>query len=268
MDAIWIAAGLGTLIGLTLAFTGAGGSILAIPLLVLGLHLPLQQAAPVGLAAVGLASGIGAMVEHFQGIVRYRAAGLIGAFGFVAAPFGVALAQLLPNRSLLVAFAVLMAYVAWRILRPPVDAPILRPAATVPCKVNPAEGRIVWTARCARTLAATGAASGLLSGLLGVGGGFVIVPALMRHTDLDIRSIQSTSLAVIAVVSISALAAAAWHGSLNWSVAVPFASSASIVLLMGRRFARGLPAERLKQAFAWLSLGVAAMMLARSSGVI
>lgn len=94
------AAALGALTGLVLAFTGAGGGILAIPLLVLGLHLPVQQAGPVGLAAMGMASALGALVGLKGRIVRYRAASLIGATGMLAAPLGVAIAQLVPSRPL------------------------------------------------------------------------------------------------------------------------------------------------------------------------
>jgi uncharacterized membrane protein YfcA len=72
---------LGSVIGLVLAVTGAGAGVLAVPLLVFVLHLPLQQAAPVALAAVGMASAVGAVLGLREGIVRYRAAALIGAMG-------------------------------------------------------------------------------------------------------------------------------------------------------------------------------------------
>ena len=74
--------------------------------------------------------------------------------------------------------------------------------------------RLTWTLPCARALTGTGLLSGLTSGLLGVGGGFVIIPALTRYTDLNPRSIQRTSLAVIALVSLSGVTAAALKGSL------------------------------------------------------
>lgn len=262
------AAALGSLIGLVLAFTGAGGGILAIPLLVLGLHLPLQQAGPVGLAAVGIASAIGAVMGLRRRIVRYRAAALIGTMGMASAPLGVLLAQHLPNRPLMAAFALTMAWIAWRMLKP--SRAKLADGATpaLPCKVKVSGGRLVWTSGCARALAGTGVLSGLLSGLLGVGGGFVIVPALSRHTDLDIRSVQATSLAVIALVSVSGVWAAAWHGTMNWPVALPFALGASVSLLVGQGLARQLNTAYLKQAFAWLSLLVAGMMMLRATRII
>ena len=108
---------LGALIGMVMALTGAGGGVLAIPLLVFGLHLPVQQAAPVALVAVGLAALIAAALGLRQRIVRYRAAALIGSVGMLIAPLGVMLAQWLPNRPLLGAFALVLMYSAWRMLQ-------------------------------------------------------------------------------------------------------------------------------------------------------
>lgn len=277
-------AGLGFVVGLVLALTGAGGGILAIPLLVFGLHLPLQQAAPIGLAAVGIAAAVGTLLGLREGVVRYRAALLIGAAGMLAAPLGVALAHRLPNRPLLVAFACVLAYTAWRMrrggaARPRADARASgRPADPTaqsdaadlvpapPCVVDDAGERLTWTRRCARALAATGAGAGLMSGLLGVGGGFVIVPSLTRFTDLDARSVQATSLAVIAMVSVSGVTSAALHGAVNWTLALPFAAGATVALLAGRRVARRLPMARLQQAFAAIAAVVAMLMLARAAG--
>ena len=106
----------------------------------------------------------------------------------------------------------------------------------------------------------------MLSGLLGVGGGFVIVPALTRYTDLDVRSIQLTSLAVIALVSLSGVSAAAWHGTVPWRLALPFAFGAISALLSGRLVANKIQPACLQKAFAWVSLLVAALMLARAFG--
>ncbi|MCH8180756.1 MAG: sulfite exporter TauE/SafE family protein [Proteobacteria bacterium] len=263
-----LGAGLGAIVGLILALTGAGGGILAIPLLVWVLHLPLQTAGPIGLAAVGLASALGAVVGLRQGVVRYRAALLIGATGMLFAPLGVALAQRLPSRPLLLVFAGVMAWVGWRTLRSlpgntsgSTSGNTRDNGATPVCRVNVDSGRLDWTAPCARALAGTGALSGLLSGLIGVGGGFVIVPALNHRTDLDLRQVQATSLAVIALVSLSGVASAALHGSLDIGVALPFAGGAMAALLVGQRLALQLPAARLRQGFAWLTLAVAASLL-------
>lgn len=252
---------LGAVVGLILALTGAGGGALAVPLLMFGAGLPLQRAAPMSLAAVGLAAAVGAGLGLREGIVRYRAALLIGAAGMLTAPLGVALAQWLPQPPLLAAFAAFMLLTAWRMLRPPAEQGT--PAA-VPCRRPEGERRLSWSAPCAAVLARTGGFSGLLSGLLGVGGGFVIVPALEWRTNLDLRGIQATSLAVIALVAVSGLGAAAWHGQLAAADSLPFAAGALSGLLAGRQASRHLPLQRLRQLFAVTAMGVALLMLQRA----
>jgi uncharacterized membrane protein YfcA len=271
MQGMIVGAALGALVGLLLALTGAGGGILAVPLLVFGLDLSVAQSAPIGLIAVGLSAAIGAGLGLREGIVRYRAAALIGGVGMALAPVGVWLAQRTPNAPLTVAFSFVLAFTAWRMFRLSRRAGAAHPAAhhaTLPCVLDAAQGRLVWTRPCARALAFTGAVSGALSGLLGVGGGFVIVPALTRYTDLAVRSILATSLAVIALVSVGGVGAAALHGSIAWTIALPFAAGAVAALLVGRRIAARVAGPRLQQGFAVVSALVAALLLARGLGLI
>ena len=270
MDVMLIAALLGSVVGFLLALTGAGGGILAVPLLVFGLHLGVARAAPIGLVAVGLSAAIGAALGLRERIVRYRAAAFIGGLGMLVAPFGVAAAQRIANAPLTIAFAVVLAITAWRTFDRTLHAPGRPPAprAALPCVVDAADGRLVWTRPCARALAITGVVSGALSGLLGVGGGFVIVPALSRYTDLPTRSIVATSLAVIALVSIGGVGAAAAHGTLDGAIALPFSIGAVAALLAGRHVAAHVAGVRLQQAFATVSAGVALLLVARALGWI
>jgi uncharacterized membrane protein YfcA len=267
-----LALGLGAIVGLILALTGAGGGILAVPLLVFGLHLTIMQAAPVGLIAVGAASAIGAVLGLREGLVRYRAAALIGVSGMVLAPLGLRLARLIPNAPLMVAFSIVLAWVALRMFnqasRAASGQPDHQAGAQLPCVLNANEGRLVWTKPCAWALAGTGAVSGVLSGLLGVGGGFVIVPSLSKYTNLATRSIFATSLAVIALVSIGGVTAAAWQGSIAWKIALPFALGAIAALLVGRLVAARVAGARLQQGFAATSGIVAILLLARGLGWI
>lgn len=263
-----LAVSLGAIVGAVLALTGAGGGILAVPLLVFGLGLSMSEAAPIGLLAVGLAASVGAVLGLREGIVRYRAAMLVAAVGVACAPIGLWLAHRLPEPPIALAFALVLGYVAQRIFRDArreLQGAVLRRDQPLPCAVNPEEGRLRWTLPCARALAATGAVSGLLSGLLGVGGGFVIVPALTRVTDLDVRSIVATSLLVIALVSVGSVAIAAAAGVLRWDVGVPFALGAAAGLMGGRRISRRLSGPRLQQAFAIVAFAAMAMLLWRAA---
>jgi len=217
----------------------------------------------VALVAVGVAAFTGAAMGWREGVLRYRAAGLIGGVGLFTAPLGVWLAHQLPARPLMLGFACVLLWTAARM------AGLAGPGADraqPPCVVNPRDGRLRWTAPCAWALAGTGALAGLLSGLLGVGGGFVIVPALARFTNLDLRSIATTSLAVMAMVTLSGLVAASHYGSLDQPTALHFGAAATLALLLGRRVALHLPALVLQRSFAAVSLGVALMMAARGMG--
>ncbi|MDR3097045.1 MAG: sulfite exporter TauE/SafE family protein [Paraburkholderia sp.] len=257
MDATTLAsAALGSVVGLILALTGAGGAIVAVPLLVFGLGLGVAQAAPIGLFAVALAAGIGALLALREGKVRYKAAALMAATGAVISPAGLWVAHRVPDAPLTLVFALVMARVAWRMFRQkPGAAHDLQGGAEpcpsdLPCRLNLERGKLDWTAPCARALALSGAVSGFLSGLLGVGGGFVIVPALKRASDIPMQGIVATSLAVIALVSAAGVAASAASGHLLWLNALPFAAGALAGMLGGRGFARHVSGARLQQSFA------------------
>lgn len=262
LDTIWLGA-LGAVVGAVLALTGAGGGAIAVPLLLFGAGLSMQQAAPVALLAVGLAAAIGAFMGLREGQVRYRAAALIGAAGMACASLGVMLARHIPQTPLLLAFAALMVLTAWRMARAlPVEH---RGESSRACERPQGERRLRWTRACALVLSITGAFTGLLSGLLGVGGGFIIIPALERQSNLDFRSIQATSLAVIALVAVSGIASAVWQGQVKIEIAVPFSAGALIGLLAGRALSGFLAAEHLRRGFALVTLCVAGLLLWRAA---
>lgn len=263
---------LGAFIGMSLALTGAGGGILAVPALVFGLHLSVPQAAPVGLLAVGLAAAAGAMAGLRNGSVRYRAAAVIGGAGMLAAPIGTALSSRLPTNLLTAIFALVLGVVALRMYRSSAHgSSTAADHRTVPgpvCVRDATTGRLVWTRVCARCLAFTGLAAGTLSGLLGVGGGFLIVPALTRHSNLQAAGIVNTSLAVIALVSISGVASATAQGHMDWSLALPFAFGAMVALLAGQRLAQRWSERTLRRCFALVSATVSISLLVRAAHAI
>lgn len=262
---------LGVGVGAVLALTGAGGAIIAVPLLVFGLHLGLAQAAPIGLLAVALAAGVGAVLGWRQGLLRYKAAAFMAACGLLLTPAGLWLAQRIPNAPLTALFALVLAGVSVRMLRQ--AARDLRGQGeddgarnSAPCLLDEGTGRLRWTPRCAARLALAGATAGLLSGLLGVGGGFVLVPALLSVSNLPMKAIVATSMGVLALVSSGAVAQAALAGQVPWALALPFAAGALVGLLTGRLFAARLAGPRLQQGFAVMALAIAAGLLVRALG--
>jgi uncharacterized membrane protein YfcA len=258
---------LGLAVGLVLALTGAGGGILAVPLLVFGAHIGVAQAGPIGLMAVGMAAALGAILGLRAGTVRYRAALLIAAAGMLFSPAGLWLAHRIDKRWLSVLFAFVLLYVAANTFRKARaghaaagQKQVHRPA----CVRAPGTGRFVWTRPCAWALALSGSVAGLLSGLLGVGGGFVMVPTLQRHTDLAMPSTVATSLAVTALISIAGVAASAAGGAVAWDIALPFSAGALGGMLGGRSLSARLSGPRLQTAFAAVSAAVAIGMIGKA----
>ncbi len=264
MDPILIGIFLGALTGIVLALTGAGGTIIAVPLLMFSLHLTVAEAAPIGLFAVGLSAAIGALLGLRQKIVRYRAASLIAFAGALTAPAGVWLAQRLPNAPLTLLFACVLIYVAVRMFRQSRQdhADVVSSTEEPPCRLDDIDGRLIWNIPCFKSLALSGTMAGFLSGLLGVGGGFIIVPALKKVTDLSVPSILATSLAIIALISLMGVVSAILMEALQWSIALPFGGGTILGMLLGRLFADRLAGQRLQQGFAILVIVVAIGLIA------
>jgi len=264
---------LGIAVGLVLGLTGAGGSILAVPLLMAALAWPMTQAVPVALLAVAAAAALGSYLAWRKSYVRYRAAILMAVAGVLAAQFGLRAAAVLPQSKLSLIFAVVLALVALRMLiqawRSPEDSAVVRAAvegdgehAHGPiCRLHPSTGRIVWTRISALVIAMIGAVSGFLSGLLGVGGGFVIVPSLRVATELSMHSAVATSLMAIALTSFGTVGGALWQGrELPLIVALPFVFGALLGMLGGHALAPRIAGPRLQQGFAVLMLAIAVGM--------
>jgi uncharacterized membrane protein YfcA len=259
-----ISPALGILVGVLMGLTGAGGGILSVPLLVFFLGLPIAEAAPVALCAVALASSVGAILGLRNKILRYKAAGFMAIFGLALSPLGLWLAPQIPNAPLQILFSLILLYVAIRLLSQARNQINGTPEASrkpPPCLMNPAIGKLQWTLPCARALMLAGSIAGFLSGLLGVGGGFIIVPALKRYTDLPIKSIVATSLGVLAIVTGGGAIFSAASGSLNVLVAAPFALAALGGLLFGLLLGKKLSGPHTQLIFSLFTLAIAISLL-------
>ncbi|EJL05729.1 MULTISPECIES: sulfite exporter TauE/SafE family protein [Pseudomonas] len=259
----------GVVMGLVLGLTGAGGGILAVPALVLGLGWSMTQAAPVALFAVGSAAAVGAIDGLRHGLVRYRAALLIALLGAVFSPLGIYVAHQLSEKILMMLFSLLMVLVAARMLRRESvqPGPSDHGAASwgqKNCMLDRETGRLAWTGRCTATLSALGAVTGMVSGLLGVGGGFLIVPAFKQLTDVQMRGIVATSLMVISLISLIGVVGAFHAGVSIDRVGGVFIAASILGMVLGRRLSAHVPARALQVGFAAVCLGVAVFMWVRA----
>ncbi|MDR6978403.1 putative membrane protein YfcA [Streptomyces sp. 3330] len=242
MTALILALVAGGVIGLALGGLGGGGSVLAVPALIYLVHFTPAQATTAGLVIVSLTS-VTALVGHARdGNVVWRTGLLFAAAGIVPAVIAGAAAGRLPDALLTVAFAAVAALAAVR---------MLRPANTgLPGPVDP------------RKAGAAGAGLGTVTGFLGVGGGFLAVPALVGVLGLPMRRAVGTSLLVITINSMAALTARAGSGAhLDWAVVAPFTAAAVLGAWDGKRLAQRLKGRTLQRVFAYALLAVAALML-------
>lgn len=222
----------GIAIGLSLGLTGAGGSILTLPVLVYLAKVPPAEAVGLSLFVVGTAAVVGALQRfvrkevHMKAVLLFALSGMMGALG------GSRLTHLVSPTVLMTIFAGIMLLVAVQML----SGSNAGSDACADCR----------PVRC--LLAGTGV--GVLTGFIGVGGGFLLVPALMRFGRLQQNVATGTSLAIIAFNSASGFAAHAGAAPIRWPLALTFAAIASIGVLIGQRVATRLPVIALRRGFA------------------
>ena len=247
----------GLAIGTLLGLTGAGGGILAVPALMASQGWTVAQAAPVGLLAVTLAALVGTVEGLFKRIVRYRAALWIALISIPSARYGVHLADIVSAVWLTLAFSLVMLIVAYRIFFNKVHD-----HGNALCKVNQTTGRLIWNMKTALSLGAIGVVAGLLTGLLGVGGGFVIVPALRKVTDLDMRSIVATSLMIIFLIGGVSISVHVLDGfQYPVSVTLTFVLACIVGMLIGRRAMHRIDSNQVQKIFATTVIGVAMYLI-------
>ena len=264
----------GAVVGLSLGLTGGGGAIFAVPLLVYGLSVPTREAVGISLAAVGATSLVGFLHRWRLGQVEIRTGLLFAVAGMLGAPIGTWIAGLLPETLLLSLFAGLMVIVAirlWQQASRPATESTACPAqdhVDGPSCQRDAAGALILTSRCAALLLIVGVLTGILSGLFGVGGGFVIVPALVLFSGMSIHRAVGTSLMVIALVSASGVASQLWAGrAISPVVTGLFVFGGIAGLFAGQRIGRRLSGPVLQKVFVVAILAVAVFVIVRNLNV-
>lgn len=239
---------LSLLIGASLGLLGGGGSILAIPLLSYVAGLPPEAAIASSLFVVGVTSAA-AVVSHARaGRVRWRTGALFGAAGMVGAYAGGAVAAYVPGRALMVLFGLAMAAAALTMVQG--SRELRPPAQDLPVAKVLGEGVLV----------------GGLTGLVGAGGGFVIVPALVLIGGLPMRAAVGTSLLVIAMQSLAGLAGHLGHVRIDWPLTLGVTAAAVAGSFGGARLASRVPQAALRRGFGVFLIAMAALVLSRELG--
>lgn len=241
----------GLVIGALVGLLGGGGSILAVPALVYAAGQDLPQAVATSLLVVGITSLVALLPRLRERQIAWRIAVLFGAAGAATAFAGASVNRLLPDDVVLALFAALMIGAGVRMLAE-------KPATGAACAVD--GGRVNWRRCLPRTLAG-GLVVGFLTGLLGVGGGFLIIPVLVIVLGLPMTTAIGTSLVIIAANSAAGFAAHAGEAPLDVPITVAFTAAAVVTALAAGRLGSRLDTTRLRRWFAYLVFTVAAGIL-------
>lgn len=258
----------GAFVGFSLGLTGGGGAIFAVPLLVYGLGVPAREAVGVSLLTVGSTSLVGFVQRAWRGMVEFPTGLLFAVAGMVGAPAGSWLADRIPEAVLLGLFAVLMLVIAFRMWQKAGNAatrlPIIDQDAGPTCRRDP-EGKLRLTSQCAMLLGLVGLGAGVLSGMFGVGGGFIIVPALVMFSGMGMQRAIGTSLLVITLISVSGTASHLLaRKDLSLATAGVFTAGSIVGLFAGSALAQRLAGPVLQKVFAAAIVLVALYVIFRT----
>jgi len=248
-------------IGLALGTLGGGGSVLTVPVLVYLVGYDPKVAVPTSLGVVGAASLMGALRHWRAGRVDVRIATAFGALTMGAAFAGARLALHLAGGVQLVLLAIVTLVAAALMLRPQARAG--SHAATAREATADAVG-VIGLVQHVRRLAPVGLGVGLLTGIIGVGGGFLIVPALVLWGGVSMPTAVGTSLIVITLNCITGLLGYAGHVAIPWAGTALFTAVAVIGSAAGAALVGGVPPHRLRQIFGVFLLFVGGFVLYRN----
>jgi uncharacterized membrane protein YfcA len=250
-------AALGLLIGVVLGGLGGGGGVLTVPALVYLLGQSAQDATTSSVVVVGISAVAGVLARARSGSVDWRTALVFGVVGVPAAVLGALLNRHVAEPVLLLSFAATTLVAAALMLagppRPGLDedepprAPAPRDGPRSALDARPRQ-----RARRAVPVVACGLTVGLLTGFLGVGGGFLIVPALVIALRMPMVPAIGTSLAILTINAVASFVPRVATADLDWAVLLPFTLAAVLGTILGKRVADRLSGSALRRAFAVL----------------
>jgi uncharacterized membrane protein YfcA len=242
----------GTLVGFSLGLVGGGGSILAVPLMVYLVGVPNPHIA-IGTSAVAVAANAAVnLAGHARrGNVKWPCAVVFAVAGVAGAFLGSFFGKMIDGQKLLALFAILMLAVGVLMLRR---------------RSGEGNHAVRLNRENLPALAGLGLATGALSGFFGIGGGFLIVPALMLATGMPILHAVSSSLVAVTAFGLTTAGSYAFSGLVDWSLAGIFIAGGVLGGLLGGRLAVRLAGKRgaLNSVFAAVIFAVAIYMLVRT----
>lgn len=246
----WVLAiAMGTLMGLSLGVFGSGGSILTVPILVYVMRYETKSAIAMSLAIVGLTALTGAVLQWKRGALCLKAAVVFSSIGIIGTLGGAWVGLRVSGRAQLILFSLLMVVLAAAILRKKETPPL---QGNDECDLRP------------ELAGGLGAGVGFLTGLLGVGGGFLIVPALNTLGHLKLRLAIGTSLFVIAINSAAGVLGYLGKVSFDWPFVLVFVAVSSMASFLGVAISHRLHVENLRKGFAGILLLLGAWLLTKN----
>ena len=240
-------------VGLVLGLLGGGGSILAVPIFLYVFHVPPKPAIAMSLVVVGMSALVGFLTHWRQGTVNVRIAATFGGLAMAGAFGGARIARFVPAQAQLALFAAFAFTAAIMMLR---DS--LRPARAVASPVDRSP-----PLRFSAVLGAQAVAVGVLTALIGAGGGFLIVPALVLMANVPVKEAVGSSLLIIAMNASSGVAGYLGQVAFDWRLVAWFTTVAAVGAVAGTRFMRRLPGARIKQGFAIMILVLGTYLVIR-----
>jgi uncharacterized membrane protein YfcA len=243
------------LIGVSLGLIGGGGSILTVPVLVYLFGVDPVVATAYSLFIVGATSLVGTFPKYRDGMVNIKTAVIFGIPAILAVYATRAfLVPMIPNpvftfgdfivsKAMLMMglFAVLMVFASYSMIRTPKKV-VQEDVVNGPQKFN------------YPMILAEGAVVGVLTGLVGAGGGFLIIPALVLFSKLPMKQAVGTSLLIIAAKSLIGFTGDLSHYDMNWTLLGVVTILAIVGIFIGNRLSRNVDGEKLKKAFGWFVL--------------
>jgi uncharacterized membrane protein YfcA len=239
-------------IGLSLGLIGGGGSIITVPVLVYVIGINAHEAVAMSLAVVGITSLVGATLHHRKGTVEWKTGMLFGGSGIIGAYFGSRLTYLLSSGALLLSFAALMLVIAGLML------------IKKGVKEEKPEHRQLNTGKAMLA----GLLVGGLTGFLGVGGGFLVVPALIFFGGLAMKEAVGTSLLVITINCAAGLLGHLNHGGFDLQIAALVTILAAAGTLAGTALSHHISPSGLRNWFAVFVIAVALLLVVKNYAIL